>query len=323
MGDDEEPPKEPEDEEVEEVEKPPRAKTPVFTIVLLVLNLLTVPFFLLFLGADYTARNQWSYAVFMNRLAAVGLPFADEEDAAPAAYINRPRLRIDSDALKKIYSSRPKVPGTPGVNEPFVPVDTIDEPVDFRIRPSQIDGRVKNDLFRGVGQPVGTLNEEVARLKNEAPTKIEQAATQYAGEQKDKKTAVERLLLPMAWSTRQVDQLQQRIDAASKDPAKLDELLKDAAERRMLTDVLAPLNIYHPDEGVTLADLPNREKKEKGEYKKFIVEKVADIDVYGKDAEKSADWMYPIAELRGLLQSASTTRCDRRATSSGGTRSRS
>lgn len=275
-----EPPKEPEDEDEEDVELPPRPRTPVFTIVLLILNFLAVPPFLILLVMDYAARQQWSHAAFMNQLGALGLPFADEEDAAPAAYLNRPRLRIDSDVLKAIYSKRPKTPGTPNINEPFVPVDTIDEPVALRIRPSQIDDRVKRELFQGVGTPVGTLNDEVARLKGDVSSKIEAAVTQYVADQKDKKAAAEHLLLPMAWSANQVDELQMRIDEASKDPAKLDELLKDVAERRMLADVLAPLNIYRPDEGVTLEDLPNKEKKEKGEYKKFIVEKVANIDDY-------------------------------------------
>jgi hypothetical protein len=288
---DDEPPKRPADEEAEDVDLPPRARTPIFTIVLLILNLLLVPVFLLLLVLDYNARQQWSHATFLNWVAAYGLPFNNEEDNPPAAFLSRPRLRLDSDELKKAYGSRPKAPGTPGVNEPFVPVDTFDMPMEFYIRKSQIDDRVKRDLFKDVGNPVTTLDEEVTRLKNAVPSQIEQAVTRYVGavDPAKKKAAVEHLLLPMAWSTAQIDQLQNRIDEASKDPAKLDELLRDAVERRILADALGPLNIYRPDEGVTLADVP-KDAQDKGEFKKFTIEKIASIDDYS------------IADLRALLQ---------------------
>jgi hypothetical protein len=278
-----EPPKDDEEEE-KDVELPPRPRTPVFTIVLLILNLLVAPPFFILLVMDYSSRQQWSYATFLNWAATLGLPLADEEDAAPAAFYNRPRLRIDGDKLKDAYNKRPH-PGAPSFSEPYVPVDTIDQPVTFRIRPSQIDDRVKRDLFQSVGEPVGTLDAEVQRLKAKVPSAIEEAATKYVADQgtvEKKKAAAERILLPMAWSTALVDRLQQRIDEASKDPAQLDALLKDAVQRRMLTDVLAPLNIYRPDEGATMADLPDRAKdpEDKGAYEKFAIEKVANIDDY-------------------------------------------
>jgi hypothetical protein len=283
---DDRPPDEPEDEEAEEAERPPRARTPVFTIVLLVLNLLAAPPFLILLVMNYSARAGWSYATLMNRVGAYGLPLADEEDAASATFNGRQRLRVDSEELKKAYGKRPH-PGA-SVNEPFVPVETVEEPVEFRIRPSQIDDRVQTDLFKGLGPKVATLDAEVQRVKSELPRGIEEAVTKYVSEQKDKKAAVERLLLPMAWSARQVDQLQRRIDAAA-EQGKLDDLLKDAVERRMLADFLAPINIYHPEEGVTFDDLP-KDDKNKGEYKKFTVEKIADLDDYS------------IQDLRELVQ---------------------
>src|SRR5438067_3828893 len=84
-----------EEEEEEDWNRPPRPRTPVFTIVLLILNFLIAPVFVLLLYFDYTARYQWSYATFLNRVLTYGLPFAEEEDAASAAFSTRPRMRIE------------------------------------------------------------------------------------------------------------------------------------------------------------------------------------------------------------------------------------
>src|SRR5260370_31082318 len=52
----------PEDEDEEEVDAPPRPRTPIFTIVLLILNFLAAPPFVILAFMDYTARLQWSHA---------------------------------------------------------------------------------------------------------------------------------------------------------------------------------------------------------------------------------------------------------------------
>jgi hypothetical protein len=259
---DEDEDEEEEEEEEEEREAPPRAKTPIFTIVLLILNFLTVIPFALLVYMDYAARHQWSHATFLNRVLVWGLPLQEEENAPSSWTESRPRLRLDSDRLKEVYTKRPKPSGTPSVPEQFRPVDTFDEPVTFRIRPSQITDRVKRDLFTnlGLGDPVATQEDEISRLKTAVPQELATAADAFLAAQKNddqKRAATQRILLPLAWNTRQVEVLQQKIAAAN--GPQLDDLLKDAVQRRMLVDLLAPMNIYRP-----------------GDIKKFQVEKASE-----------------------------------------------
>jgi hypothetical protein len=275
-----------EDEEKDEAEVPPRPRTPILTIVLLILNFLAVPPFLILLVLDYSARQQWSYSTFMNRLYALGLPMQDEEDAAPAALYTRPRLRIDSDRIKSVYSNRPKAPGTPGFSEPFQPVDTVDESVDARVRPSQIGDQVKSDLFRSVGDPVGTLDEEVRRLKGKVPAILDEATNKFVADQANpqkKLAALEKLLLPLAWNTQQVEKLQAWIDKVKDNGPELDKLLAEAVQRRMLCDLMAPMNIYRP-----------------GDVTKFPIERIGEraTDKDGKDLD---EFEFKLDHLQDLL----------------------
>lgn len=267
----------PEDEE-EEVERAPSARTPIFTIVLLILNFLAAPPFVILAFMDYAARLQWSHATLVNRIGPLGLPLAQDEQAASAWAQTRPRVRIDNDKLAAAYRNRPR-PGAPAMNEPFQSVDTTEEHISFAIRPSQIDGAVKADLFQGLGQGVSTLEEEVDRLKKLVPDEIEKAATQYVkdrGTEDKKKAAAERILLPLAWGTKNVEELQQRIDAAKGE--QLDKLLNDAVQRQMLMSLMAPMNIYRP-----------------GSLGKFDVEKVVELD-------KQGEYEFSLDVLKGLLQ---------------------
>jgi hypothetical protein len=267
-------PPEPEAEEAEPVEPPLRPRTSMLTMVLLVLNVLAVPAFLLLTFMDYAARQQWSYATLVNRVYPLGLPLEDDENAASVS--SQPRLRLDADKLKEAYTKR-KPPGTPSVPEPFQPVDTTEESMRAALKPSQIDDAVKADLFKGLGPGVSTLEEEVRRLKKDVPERIEEAAKKYLdglGSADKKKTAAEKLLLPLAWSTQNVEDLKNKIDAAS--GPKLDELVKEAALRHMLVELLAPLNVYRP-----------------AAAENFEVEKVV--------ALKDGEFVYSLAKLDELL----------------------
>jgi DNA repair exonuclease SbcCD ATPase subunit len=238
---------------------------------------LAVPPFVLLAFMDYAARQQWSYATMLNRVYAIGLPLEDDENAASAGTQTMPRVRIESDRLKDAYSKRPKPSGTPNVSEPFQPVDTIEESIHSTIKPKQIDDAVQADLFRGIGPGKKTLEAEVLRLKTLVPEKIEAAAEEYVkglGTEEKKKAAAENLLLPLAWSTKNVEELKSKIDAAG--GAKLDELVKEAALRRMLVDLLAPLNVFRP-----------------AAPKDFQVEKVVDLN--------NGEFVYPLAKLNELL----------------------
>jgi hypothetical protein len=280
-----------------DVERPPRPRTPVLTMVLAILNLVVAPILVVLFFLDYGARYQWSYATFLNRVLAYGLPLADEEAAAPASYYTRPRLRIDSDRLKEAYTKRPKPQGTPSVTEAFQPADTMDEPVAFRIKPSQITAQVQRDL--NLEPPVRTLDEEVNRLKEAVPRLMDEAATKFVTDRpsvEKKVQALERILLPLAWNSfvphpkldqginraGTVDALSKQIkDAAAAGSDQLDRLLKEAVQRRMLADVLAPANIYRP-----------------GEKDQLAVEKISELENH------SLDTLFGILRLR--LDAAAT-----------------
>src|SRR6266581_2791255 len=94
------------EEEAEEAERPPRPRTPIFTIILLIMNFLAAPPFVLLAFMDYAARQQWSSATFLQRVFPLGLPLREDEKAASAAIQTRPRVRFDSDTLKQVYNKR-------------------------------------------------------------------------------------------------------------------------------------------------------------------------------------------------------------------------
>ena len=254
-----------EEKEEEEAELPPRPRTPIFTVVLLALNLLAAPIFVLAMYMDYAARFQWSYPTFVNRVIVWGLPLEADEKGPGLSLAGRPRLRLEPEALKSAYTS----PGRSGkASGDFELVDTIDEPIASVIKPSQIDDSVKRDLFtkNGLDEPVATLEDEVRRIKVKLPGWINEAAkkvTESADTPAKKEAALVRILLPLAWSTDQVEKLRARIDAAkAQGPAELDNLLVEAAKRRMLLDALGPMNIYRP-----------------GDVEKYSVEKACEEDL--------------------------------------------
>src|SRR5262249_8540941 len=73
---------------------------------------------------------------------------------------------------------------------------------------------------------------------------IAEAAKSFAEKAKSEKKQLERvarILLSLARSTDQVELLEKRLEKATRE--QLDKLLADAAERRMLVDILAPLEM--------------------------------------------------------------------------------
>jgi len=100
------------------------------------------------------------------------------------------------------------------------------------------------DHFQAAGTPVKTLEEEVERVKGKVLEDIAEAAKSFAEKAKtDKKQRerLERILLSLARSTDQVELVEKRLEKAT--PEQLDKLLVDAAERRMLVDILGPLEM--------------------------------------------------------------------------------
>ena len=224
----------------------PKPKTPVLTVVLIVLNIVAALGFTVLLAMDYSKRQAWSYAVFKHDLGLMGLPLQEEENGPSASRVTMQRQNLDSDQLKKAFSERPQTKG----GEPFQPVTlTLSNP----ILPQHLTPEILNDWFRkndwygDVGEPVPTLEKEVERLQNSLKGEIAQAAEAIAADAKteeQKRALLENLIMPLAYSPHQIDALDKKIK--QEPAAKLDELVRDAAQRRILVSILTPLEKYRP-----------------------------------------------------------------------------
>lgn len=250
-------------DEPEEPAKPPRrtAKLSVLTWVLIFLNLIAAGAFSYLLLMDYKVRQDWTYAVLLNYLRVWGLPLENEEQN-PGYHEAKARMRIDPNELKDAFNT-PGRGGKGGGTFAYV-----DEAVRFWPVNSHMTEEVKKDLFQGIpDKKVGTLNEEIKEVKTTVPGKIKQSVEETAATYTDdakKRKAVQDTLLPLAWNVYQVEKLDLRVKAAS--GADLDNLVRDALERKVLNDALAPLNIFYP-----------------GASERLPVEKVADLETYKLD----------------------------------------
>jgi hypothetical protein len=227
----------------------PRAKTPMLAVVLIFLNIVAALGFTFLLVMDYSKRQAWSYAVFKKDLELMGLPLKEETDVPSASRVTIPRQELDSEQLKKALSERPQ---TKGGSEPFQPVTLkLANP----ILPQHLTPEILNDWFKNndwygdVGEPVETLDKEVERLKTWVPGEIAKEADAIAASAKDEKARralLDSLLMPLAYTPQQIDTLDKKIKQEPAD--KLDSLIKDAAQRRMLVGILTPLEKHRPAE---------------------------------------------------------------------------
>lgn len=263
------------DDTPEPAEKPrpqrPQAKTSTLTIVLAFLNLLALPAFLYLLLASYQARTNWAYQTFLHHVYVWGLPLEEEEQGS-LSQDSRPKVELAGSRVKDAFNKRRPAGTQVKGSEEF---QNVSEPVPIRIRPSDLPPFVQQHVFAGIGDPVATLEQEVNRLKQRLPAALEEKASEAVAKvgnnEAQKRQALEAVLLPLAWNAKQVDALKKRIDAT---PAgELDALLRDAVQRRVLVDVLAPVNVMQP-----------------GDLEKETIEKAADLENVTLD------------QLKGLLQ---------------------
>jgi hypothetical protein len=255
------------DDDTPERDAPPKPKLSTLNLVLILLNWVMAGVFFTMLFLNYQKRQEWSYYIFRNHLLVWGLPLAEEEDNPSVYQVSRPRVRLSGEQIKEAIrdSARNVTP-----KGEFV---TIDEPLPFLIRPSLMTAEVQKDVFKSVGEPVGTLEAEMKRLATAVPAAIDKATEEVLEKltkqpEDAKRAAVASILLPLSWNVYAVKTVDQKAKAA-KGP-ELDALLKDALQRRMYTDILAPVNIFQP-----------------GDLDKFTVEKVSNFETYKIDALKS------------------------------------
>jgi hypothetical protein len=253
--------------------KPPKPKLTKLTIALILLNWVAVPAFVFAAWMDYSARMEFAYRTVLNYVQMIGLPLREEEDNASLANETQPRNRQSREQLYSAFKARPKVNAS---IKDFAPVD---EPIPFRLRPSDMDKTLLDDIFRGLPDPVPTLEDEIDRLKTDLPKRIADAADEVLKKQKDdveKRAFVQKTLYPIigderwkAQSTKdaptplntwEIDKLNDRVQKAT--GAELDDLVKDSVQRRIYWDILAPVNLFRP-----------------GDVSKMQVEKMGDLTV--------------------------------------------
>ena len=311
--DDAEPPKDDEDEKsVDEGPAAPPAKTSKAVIVLILLNFIAAPTFLVFAYLDYMVRLQYSYRTMLNYVQVRGLPLKSEDDAGSLSNETRPLIVLTPDQLKAEFNKRPGVKRT---NEQFAPFEeTLEKRIPFQLRPRDMSPELLRDVFQfHPEEAVATLDAEIDLLKTSLPSKIEAAAeevkqTLAKKTDNEKRAIVRKALSPFTWDSAQAKKLEAKLDEAKgaelddevkrtlvrnvlftiawdvwqvkklddrlkeAKGADLDSLLDDAVQRRIYYDILAPINVFRPGE---IKD-----------FKNYKIEKLSDLKTYSLDKVK-------------------------------------
>lgn len=264
----------------------PKPRVSLLTVLLCLLNVAATIGFAVLLIMDYSKRQEWSHAVFMRDLALQGVALAQEADGPSAYHATMPEQRINPDKIKEAFRKRGG-----SVSESFTPVAEV---FPNRILPQHLSDETLKLHFKGLGPPVRTLEDEIDRLRKELPNDILKAAQETTDKLdpkakdpvQDKRNLLVALLLPLARTPRQIDDMYTMIQKV--DPDKLHDLLIDVGQRRVLYDILAPLEYFRPS---PVSEWP--------------LEKIG--DVYSKDPKKLDDY-YAMLERR--LKSAKADKFD-------------
>jgi uncharacterized phage infection (PIP) family protein YhgE len=232
-----------------------KPKVSLLTIVLCILNVAAAGGFVYLLFMDLEKRQAWSYAVFLHDVAIVGLPLEQEELAPSASRVVLPKVNLRPEQLQSAYQQRKGG----SIRETF---QAVDEQLPVRIRPSHLNDDNLKDIFGDLKPTVKTLEEEIKLIKDNIFKNIDEAADEVVKGEKsesDKKQRLEKILLPLAANVHQVKSLNQRIRKVQ--GAELEKELKEAAQRRMLVDILQPLEMFQP-----------------GDYQSYYLERVGDLE---------------------------------------------
>jgi hypothetical protein len=164
-------------------------RTPLFTIILCFLNLAAVLAAGFLLLKDLAARQHWAELVFRHDLAIQGLPLEEDEALSSAAQVLNPQLTLDPKWLQKEYEKRTSKTLTDDFRATELKL--------LPIRPSQLreDGKpnqILKDHFKGRGEPVATLDEEVKALEKKLPDLLKEMDDSLAEAVKGLKTDAEK-----------------------------------------------------------------------------------------------------------------------------------
>jgi hypothetical protein len=244
----------------------PKPKVTVLTMILIFLNLVAALAFVFLMSIVFQRRQSWAHATFLRDLEIVGIPLKEEDFGESGSRAALPRMRLAAADLKAAYAKRGG-----RATEAF---RDIDERFKHTIEPRFLTDDILKAYFAAdvdLGPPVRTLEEEIVRVKDEAPAAIAKAAKEYVeevrkeGSEAKRREAVRRVVLPTAYTTPHIKAMNEKIDAVSGDD--LLTFLEEGAQRRMFLEILTPLEIFRPG---TL------DKKDD----KFLIAHAGDIELY-------------------------------------------
>jgi hypothetical protein len=302
------------DESVDEGPVAPRAKTSIAVIVLVLLNLIAAPLFLVVAYMDHMVRVQYSYRTMLNYVQVWGLPLESEDKIDSISNQTRPLIVLTPDQLKAEFNKRPGVKRT---NESFAPFEeTLEKRIPFQLRPSDITPALLRDVFQfHPDEAVATLDAEIDRIKTTLPKKIEEAAEEVKQvlakkTDEEKRAIVKKALSPFSWDSAQAKKQEAKLNE-TKGPeldaevkrtvirnvlftiawdvwqvenldkrlkevkgADLDSLLDDSIQRRIYYDILAPINVFRPGE---IKDVKNYKIEKLSDLKAYPLEKVKEF----------------------------------------------
>jgi hypothetical protein len=241
--------------------EPLKPATHWLTYTLIGLNFVAAATFGYFLIQDHARRQEYRYSNLLLDFAIVGLPTTEEDSGAVAARLILPNTKVPADQLTRDVMSKR------GVNFGNDPVTPVDEQFARRIPSKDLDDKILKDHFgpeQYEGEAVKTVEAELQRLGKKAVNDIKEAASDTVPpNEKEQRAQIEKLLMPLAYNTVQVEKLDKRI-AEAKD---LKALYIEAAQRRMAFNFLFPLEMFRP-----------------GDQKSFTLEQIGDLDAIKTDA---------------------------------------
>ena len=254
----------PEAEEAHEEEKPrPTPKVTGLTLTLCILNVAAALGFVFLLILDYGKRQSFTFEAAKGEIQLIGLGTKEEREGITAAIETLPRQKLSPEALKEAFTKR----GGSSVSEPFA---ASEDGLRYQLYMGELPPDLVKELMGDLGSPVGSVDEEMARIKTTLGKDIEDVALQLAvsmskADDAAKRAKVAMLLYPLCVNPMQVEKLEKKIkDAQPGGP--LASLLQDAIQRRILADILLPVEMFRPS-------APD----------KAILEKAADVDAVKLD----------------------------------------
>jgi hypothetical protein len=255
------------DEEEAEEEQPSRkAKITGLTLTLIILNVLAALGFVFLLIQDFGTRQKHTWSGVEHEAALFGSGTTDEHKAQTPDIGAPPQPRISADEIKDAMKNRGAKAGSEALAG-------VDQGLQHGIFSAGVGEAARKELLKDLNPPVASIEEEFGRLKTALLSEIENTGKSMVEALKGddaKRDRVRLLLMPLAVATFQIDALDKHIAAAQGEA--LDTLLNEATQRRLIADILNPVEMFRPGD----IDAPNS-----------FIEKVADLDALKLDDVKN------------------------------------